>query len=359
MLFAWSGLYNVAASAGHWPITRNFLHYVMKQSVAFHAPHLKAPSLNDSRLVLRGATYYHTGCAPCHGAPGIRASPIERSFTPPPPPLYDMSQIFDRNELYWIVKHGIKMTAMPAWPTQQRNDEVWAMVAFLLELPHLDRNGYQTLAIGGPGPAVLAGREPGTDLSAEIAPNVSIDCARCHGVDGRGRDHAFPNIAGLDRTYILDQLGAFADGARPSGFMQPVASRLTDKAKQDFATYFASLCRVAKQSPVADKEELELGNNIARFGVSRRVPACLSCHAVNPADLSPGIPQLTGQVSDYLVDQLMLFRSEVRAQTRNDKIMSGFAKQLTAKQIIAVSAYFASLGAEERTSLGPVPNVCR
>jgi hypothetical protein len=42
-LFAWSGLYDVAASAGHLPITRDFLQYVMKQSVAFHAPHLKAP----------------------------------------------------------------------------------------------------------------------------------------------------------------------------------------------------------------------------------------------------------------------------------------------------------------------------
>jgi hypothetical protein len=91
-LFAWSGLYNVGASAGHLPITRDFLQYVMKQSVAFHAPHLKPPPLDDPKLILRGATHYHTGCAPCHGARGTQVSPIERSATPPAPPLYDMAR---------------------------------------------------------------------------------------------------------------------------------------------------------------------------------------------------------------------------------------------------------------------------
>jgi hypothetical protein len=41
------------------------------------------------------------------------------------------------DELFYIVKHGIKFTGMPAWPAQQRDDERWAMVAFLRRLPDL------------------------------------------------------------------------------------------------------------------------------------------------------------------------------------------------------------------------------
>jgi cytochrome c553 len=351
-LFAWSGLYDVAASAGHWPITHDLLHYTMKQSVAFHAPHLKVPPLDDPKLVFRGATHYHTGCAPCHGARGTQASPIERRATPPPPPLYDMARAFSPDQLHWIVKHGIKMTAMPAWPTQQRDDEVWAIVAFLEKLPGLDQKSYQDLAIGPIPPSSPSEQKPGLTALAEPPPEVGASCARCHGIDGHGRERAFPNIAGLNLSYILEQLRAFDDGTRPSGFMQPVAANLTDREKQKLAAYFGSLPRADGHGPVANVSDVNLGESIAQFGVSGRVPGCLSCHSLRPSDLSPGVPQLTGQPSDYLTEQLLLFRSGVRAQTHDDKIMARFAKELTETQIRAVSAYFASLAPQgaEKTS---------
>jgi hypothetical protein len=43
-----------------------------------------------------------------------------------------------------------------------------------------------------------------------------------------------------------------------------------------------------------------------------------------------------------LVQQLLLFRSGTRAQTRNAEIMARFAKELTETEIEALSAYFAS-----------------
>ena len=44
---------------------------------------------------------------------------------------------------------------MPAWAAQQRDDEVWALVAFLRRLPSLDAQSYRALALGGPGPYAL------------------------------------------------------------------------------------------------------------------------------------------------------------------------------------------------------------
>ena len=348
-LFAWSGLYDVAASAGHLAITRDFLQYVMKQSVAFHAPQLKAPPLEDPKLILRGAAHYHTGCAPCHGARGTQASPIELRATPPPPPLYDVERTFSPDELHWIVKHGIKMTAMPAWPSQQRDDEVWAIVAFLEKLASLDQNAYEELATGSEPKIARAEQKPGLSALAEPPPEVGLVCARCHGIDGRGREHAFPNIAGLNGAYIRDQLDAFSDGTRPSGFMQPVAANLTDEEKQKLSAYFARLPRGEVEESVVAAADLKLGKSIAQFGISGKVPGCLSCHSANPADLSPDIPQLIGQSYEYLVQQLLLFRSGARAQTRNDETMARFSKELTETEIKAVSAYFASLSSQKAT----------
>lgn len=228
-LFVWSGLYDVGATAGHSRLTSAILHYAMKRSVKLHAPR-KAPPLDDPRLILRGATHFQTGCAPCHGAPGVLPSIIENGATPPPPPLVGAAYQFRSGELYWIVKHGIKMTAMPAWPAQQRDDEVWAMVAFLEKLPSLDAAGYERLALDS-GDQHQPQLKPSLPSLAEPPLGVVASCVSCHGTDGRGRDGAFPNIAGLDRDYVLDTLRAFADGSRPSGFMQAIAARLTDAEK--------------------------------------------------------------------------------------------------------------------------------
>jgi len=178
MLFAWSGLLNIAASGGHWAITDWFLHYVMRQSVETHSMAIEAPPLDDPALVHRGAGHYATGCAPCHGAPGQERSAVARAMTPPPPFLPERVAEWQPNELFWIVQNGVKFTGMPAWPALERDDEVWAVTAFVRRLPGLDAAGYASLV------------HPAPQRPASDAPEVvSRRCARCHGMDGRGPAH--------------------------------------------------------------------------------------------------------------------------------------------------------------------------
>jgi mono/diheme cytochrome c family protein len=123
------------ASSGHWAITAWFLHFTMRRSVATHSPGLQAPALDVPRLVLQGAGHYETGCRPCHGSVDLPLPRIAQQMTPPPPYLPPRITTWEPEELFYIVKHGVKFTGMPAWPSQQRDDEVWAMVAFLLMRP--------------------------------------------------------------------------------------------------------------------------------------------------------------------------------------------------------------------------------
>jgi cytochrome c553 len=237
LLFAWSGLFNVAATSKHsWPVAV-LLHYSMEQSVAFHASDLEPPNLDDPTLILRGATHYASGCAPCHGAPGELASPIAQHMTPTPPGLYSAGRDFTPSQLFWIVKNGVKMTAMPAWPAQQRKDEIWAMVAFLRHLPDFNTEAFSKISSWN-GETGFLSDMPSTVQGSSFNP---ASCARCHGADGKGRNGASPNIAGLSGARIVQTMRDYRDGSRPSGFMQPVAAALTDAQIAEAASYYAAL----------------------------------------------------------------------------------------------------------------------
>jgi cytochrome c553 len=317
LVVIFSGAFDVAATSGHSAPVALLLHFAMERSVAARAPHLTPPDLDDPALILRGATHYATGCAPCHGAPGELVSPIARQMTPVPPGLYDAGRDFTPNELFWIVKHGVKMTAMPAWPAQGRDDEIWGMVAFLRHLPTLKTADYAKLVGFAGGRGFLdAGIEHPAPHPFDPAP-----CSRCHGATGEGRGGAFPRLAGLDAAYLVNTLRAFRDGSRPSGFMQPVAAALTDAQIAAAAKYFAG--RPAPPGPATASPP----------SPPAAAQKCASCHAPAGSTRQPGVPDLAGQPADYLATQLKLLASGERpSQVRA-------AHQVPADEIAGLVAY--------------------
>ena len=48
-------------------------------------------------------------------------------------------------ELYWIIKHGLKMTGMPAFGETHPEEQLWGIVAFLRRLPSLDARTYEQM----------------------------------------------------------------------------------------------------------------------------------------------------------------------------------------------------------------------
>jgi cytochrome c553 len=334
LLFAWSGLFNVGASTGHWAITDWFLHYAMRQSVETHSMGIEAPPLDDPALVHRGAGHYASGCAPCHGAPGQPRSQVALAMTPPPPFLPEKIPVWQPNELFWIVRHGVKFTGMPAWAALERTDEVWSMVAFLLQLPDLQPDEYRALALGeladGQAAAGLAG------LADPFEP-VLAECSRCHGRDGKGRGvGAFPKLSGQSEAYLLASLQAYAEGRRHSGIMQPAAVPLSHAQMRRLAAHYAEAGSLGADPAGRDGQ----GEAIARRGVPKDgVPACVSCH--EPAGAGyPAYPALRGQTADYLAQQLRLFRAGSRGGTAYAHIMATIARRLSDAQIDAVAAYF-------------------
>jgi cytochrome c553 len=217
MLMA-AGGYNVSAAAGHLPPVAALLHWTMQNSVTLRAGTPPPQDLRSDERVLAGAGQYDLVCRDCHGAPGVPLTAVAHSLEPPPPHILDAVGDWQPEELFWIVKHGIKMTAMPAWPAQARDDEVWSVVAFLLRLPDMSLGTYRRMTMGP-----VAGERPRTvddAFDAELA-----RCARFHGYDGSGVGaFAVPRLDGQSAQYLHASLDAFASGRRASGIMQAQAT---------------------------------------------------------------------------------------------------------------------------------------
>ncbi|MEX2496686.1 MAG: c-type cytochrome [Woeseia sp.] len=344
-ILVYAGVYNVSARAGHLPPTAWLLHFAMRKSVRTHAIGIEVPSLDDTRMIIRGATYFSIGCAACHGEPGNRYTPVVNEMTPRAPPLAPVIGAWKIRELFWVVKNGIKYTGMPAWATAERDDEVWDMVSFLLRLPDLDVEEYRKLAYEpGPRPAQ---RSAITNLELADRVGSTIEqCARCHGFDGMGRGTtAFPYLAGQKEEYLYRSLRHFANGDRSSGVMEPVAAALFDSAMRQVATHYANTRPVALPvQPPVDRERVARGAAIAAAGLQQKgVPACRHCHGPGNVAENPHFPHLAGQNEDYLRRQLELFKRDARGGTPYAPLMSQVAEGLTQEQMREVAAFYASL----------------
>jgi cytochrome c553 len=347
-----SGVVPIKASSGHWTITAAFLDFAKTRSVSTHSWGIAAPALDDEALVLRGASHYETACLPCHGAPGRQIPPVVAAMTPTPPALTQRVQRWRPEQLFTIVKHGIKFTGMPAWPAQQRDDEVWAMVAFLRRMPALDAAGYRRLVFGE---ASLTDGPPDLpSASAEPAPRAVRElCWRCHGVDGTGRGSgAFPSLAGQRAAYLHTSLRAFRERKRHSAAMSEVATRLDEQAMREIAGYYERLLPRAPDVSV-DHAAVARGWTIATQGVpARDIPACIECHGPTEVPKNPRYPKLVGQHAAYLRSQLTLLQERRRGGTENVNLMHAFVNRLRPDEARDVVQFFAA-GASTPQRAGP------
>lgn len=145
LLVIYSGEYNVAATKPHYRPVAWALQTAMENSVRDHAEGIEVPPLGDSAQVRAGFASFDAMCVTCHGAPGQERSAIGKGVLPEPPPLSEQVPHWTPAQLYWIVKHGIKMSAMPAFGPTHSDEQIWKIVAFLQRLPELSPEQYQAM----------------------------------------------------------------------------------------------------------------------------------------------------------------------------------------------------------------------
>lgn len=143
--FVASGIYDIGADRPHWPLTEKLVGALRDRSIARQSAGIVVPDLDDPTRIRSGARRYAEMCAACHLTPGMRSTELREGLYPQPPDLARHG-VHDPAQAFWVIKHGIKMSAMPAWGRSHDDAAIWEMVAFVKRLPELDEAGFEGLA---------------------------------------------------------------------------------------------------------------------------------------------------------------------------------------------------------------------
>lgn len=148
LLAIYSGAYDVSATSKDSALLHWALSATREASIESRAADVTVPpdrQLSDPMTVRAGFEHYHEMCSGCHGAPGVEPDELRAGLNPQPPLLAKAADGISTRELFWVIKHGIKMTGMPAWGPTHDDARIWAIVAFVRKLPTLSAEDYQRM----------------------------------------------------------------------------------------------------------------------------------------------------------------------------------------------------------------------
>jgi mono/diheme cytochrome c family protein len=154
----YTGRYDVGADVPHQAWTKTLIAYARDRSVEVHSAGIVVPSdLDDPARLHRAAGHYDAMCSECHLKPGTTDTELRRGLYPQPPDFATADMGEDESPAehaatdFWVIQHGIKMTAMPAWSKAGVDDQLtWDLVAFIRALPTMNANAYRELVESSP-----------------------------------------------------------------------------------------------------------------------------------------------------------------------------------------------------------------
>ncbi len=372
---AYFGLIPLAADKKDPRWFYHVVHSTFKRWVSANAADLTPPdNLYEEGRIALGAQHFAQNCVRCHGAPGLGQSPMVLAMKPTPQHLPSVVNQFTDSELFWILQNGVMMSAMPAWPTVDREDEIWSMVAFVRLLDEMEPATYLDLVTPEPNQEQeidfgllvdtrdmeyhtrrypmeehLYAAPTGGFADYAFAGIPLAQCTTCHGADGSGAatDGEAPNLTLQTADYLASALHSYASADRHSAFMQVVASQLSDQQIDRLATYYADVlpdvATVVDSAP--DEELVAHGAELAAEGrPSDGISACQDCHGAAGLTDDAGVmvPQLAAQNETFMIRQLRQFREGGRGETAIWSPMVGVARNMTEEDILAAAAYYSS-----------------
>jgi mono/diheme cytochrome c family protein len=147
LLFVESGFYNIGADDHHTQAVLALITQLRDRSIEARLGSVRPQLTVTPPMIKAGAEHYAALCVGCHLAPGLPKSDLRTGLYPHPPNLAQ-EEIQESRRAFWIIKHGIKMSAMPAWGKTLGDDAIWDVVAFVRKMPSMTAEDYQQLAPG-------------------------------------------------------------------------------------------------------------------------------------------------------------------------------------------------------------------
>jgi ketosteroid isomerase-like protein/mono/diheme cytochrome c family protein len=215
--FVHFGLFDISADTPHSRPVHWLVETVRERSIAMRSRNIQVPPLDDPALIAQGASDYSAMCTGCHLAPGMDQDSEMRAGLYPQPPNLSKPSDLSPAEMFWTIKHGVKMTAMPAWGKTHDDPRMWAMVALIQKLPDMSLQQYQALADAGGGHSHAHGS------GSEAMPGMNM---KSGGDAHAGHDHsgAADAMPGMDMRPKKSSTSSDTPEAAVEGFLKALAA---------------------------------------------------------------------------------------------------------------------------------------
>ena len=216
-------------------------------------------------VLAKGKKLYEANCVQCHGVEG-KGDGYGAPFLVPPPRDFTAGQFKFRttssgllptdDDLFRTISRGANGTGMPPWKYLLNDDERWALVDYVKSFePKFETPNAKSLkAMALPAaPEKTPSASRGQDVYAKM------QCAKCHGDDGRGVGPSSPTMVDAKNRHVnardFTQPGAFRTGwtAREilrtletgmNGVPMPSYSQtMTKQEEYDLVAYIMSLSK--------------------------------------------------------------------------------------------------------------------
>ena len=149
-IFIYAGVYSIGADAPHSRVVYGLLQELRERAIARGSRRIVVPSdLNNPKRIAAGAGLYQEMCTGCHLGPGLERSELSQGLYPAAPELARGDDLSPA-EQFWTIKHGVKLTAMPAWGKTHSDELIWDMVAFIRQLPKMSPEQYKAVVASAP-----------------------------------------------------------------------------------------------------------------------------------------------------------------------------------------------------------------
>jgi mono/diheme cytochrome c family protein len=98
------------------------------------------PVAASPEILRLARAHFADHCATCHANDGSGETAIGRNLYPKAPDMRKLAtQSLSDGQIFWIIKNGVRLTGMPAWGADTKEDDrvTWELVHFIRHLPRL------------------------------------------------------------------------------------------------------------------------------------------------------------------------------------------------------------------------------
>lgn len=101
-------------------------------------PNVQNPLPVTDENLKHGIDLYRQNCAVCHGDETGKKTSITNGLYKKPNIFADEDWSQDKDGLiYWFIKHGVRLTGMPAYSNSLKDEDIWSLVLLIKQMKSL------------------------------------------------------------------------------------------------------------------------------------------------------------------------------------------------------------------------------